>query len=210
MRFSFLIFMAFISLPAQAQSFKLLGPETGKSKIGFTLPYSAGVHKGEVPKASGEFHLDPKNQEKITGLIRIPISEMKTGNDQRDCHMREALGLDYTKTEYPKVHVCSKDDKLPVEGPNSVVYPEIKFEITGMKSSAMAMGNWEIHGVKRAAEVPLEITKDGDMVRVWGKYDFHLADFGVEVKPAKIVFVTISVHDPATAQFDLLFQKSGL
>jgi polyisoprenoid-binding protein YceI len=146
----------------------------------------------------------------VTGALSVPIASLDTDNKERDCHLQEAMGINYEKSDFPKNHVCRKDDTLPTEGPNSVVYPHIKFEITKMKSPTVAEGFWEMHGVRKPIEVQVQATIDKESVRVKGKHEFRLSDFGIQVKPAKIVFVTISVRDPATVEFDLLFETDSM
>jgi polyisoprenoid-binding protein YceI len=191
----------------------------GSTGLSFKLPYSTGTHRGEARQVTGKVSYDPANPGKVTGTFVIPIASIESGNDKRDCHMREALGLDYTKSEFPKEHVCDDANKLPASGRNAVVYPEIKFEVTGMsgaKGSAVNLdhesqveidGKWTIHGVTREARLPMTLTPDGSGFRLSGKAPLSLKSFGVEVKSAHILVVTISVDDEVTVLFDLRLSK---
>src|SRR5262245_58017183 len=111
--------------------------------------------------------------------------------------MREALGLDYAKSGFPEEHVCDDNNKLPASGPDAVVYPEIRFEVTGISAQDDAKlvldrekpvdldGKWTIHGTTKPARIPVKIRPEGEGFRLTGSTKLSLKSFGVEVKSAK-------------------------
>ena len=176
--------------------------------IQFKLPYSLGTHDGRVGLIKGGVTLDLSNLSGSAGELHIPINSITTGNEERDCHLQEALGLDYLKSDYPKEHVCQQQ-KLPTSGKNAVVFPEIILRITSMKSTNghfEATGSWTIHGVTLPATIPLKLIFDGPRLRVQGKISFSLKAYGIEVKSAHVLFATISVQDQAQVDLNLLME----
>jgi polyisoprenoid-binding protein YceI len=185
----------------------------GTAGVTFKLPYSMGTHDGKATRVGATVNYDPAHPESIAGSLAVRIEDLKTGNDERDCHMREALGLDYSKSDYPKDHVCDSRDKLATVGGNSVAYPMIIFGFKGMTGpnggpvkipgDVEVNGEWTIHGTTRPARVPMHVEPEGNGFRLTGKHAFSLKAYGVEVKSAHVLFVTISVDDAATAFFDV-------
>jgi polyisoprenoid-binding protein YceI len=203
-----------MSLPLVVALSVLANPD-GSSGVSFKLPYSMGTHDGVVGKVNGTISYDPKRPGAVSGALSVPIESIRTGNEQRDCHMREALGLDYAKSDYPKEHVCSDAHTLPDSGRNAVVYRDIRFEVTGISGpggveprfdrecDVEVDGKWTIHGVTHPARVPMKLSPEGSGFRLRGRMPFSLKAYGIEVKSAHVLFLSISVDDSATAIFDL-------
>ena len=188
-----------------------------KSYISFKLPYTLGTHEAEVNGVQGEFILDLAKPELGSGHLRIPIQEIKSGNDQRDCHMQEAMGLDYTKSIYPNEHVCDEKNKIPHEGKNAITYPYVEFKIkrvhsleksgvipTDRENFIEVKGEWFIHGVRKSARFPIKLVPQSKGFRAQGQYSFNLKNFGIEVKPAYFLFFKITVSDKILVTFDIL------
>ena len=165
-------------------------------------------------RALGEVRFDPDAPEGITGSLRVPIDDLKSDNAERDCHMREALGLEYSRSRYPKEHVCA-GDAIPA---GMVAHPEIVLDLQGARAppvATLAVGQetpvaldatWTLHGIRRPAKLLLTVSRDAKTpgaLRVRGTSQIRLPDFGIVVKSATIVFVTSSVDETATVQFDL-------
>ncbi|MGZ3789165.1 MAG: YceI family protein [Bacteriovorax sp.] len=190
-----------------------------KSGVQFHLPYTMGTHDGEAPLGKAQVFFDLENPGATTGEFRIPIDTMTTGNEERDCHMREALGLKYDQSDFPKEHVCSDSHHLPESGKNSVVFPEILFKISALKSldksGNIALegetpieveGTWSIHGVSQKALIPMKITPMKQKFKVTGETLLSLKSFDITVKPAKVLFFTIEVKDQVKVNFDLTME----
>jgi polyisoprenoid-binding protein YceI len=189
-----------------------------KSWATFDVPYSLGVHNGKTLIDHVTIVFDPLNPQKMSGEIVIPIARMSTGNPQRDCHLREALGLNYDQSEFPANHVCDKENQLPTSGKNAVVYPYVIFNITGVSainkdvlSSGKAQnifvdGEWTIHGVKKKDKIQLQLTLEKGMLKAQGDKPLSLKDFNIIVKSGKFLFVTISVKPEIRTHFDLVLK----
>jgi polyisoprenoid-binding protein YceI len=198
---------------AEVQGYRLAQGKDGPG-ISTALSYSFGTHRNRVTRAQGEVRLDPDLAGSVTGELRVPIDALVSDSAERDCHMREALGLDYKRSRFPDEHLCS-NDRLPA---GAVVFQEIILQIRGGNAPAvttLAVGKetpisvdaaWTIHGVTRPARLQLTVSRDAKTpgaVRIHGTSDVRLADFGVVVKSAQVLFVKSSVGDTATVQFDL-------
>src|SRR5260370_18933573 len=92
----------------------------------------------------------------------VPISAINGDGGLRDCHMREALGLDYRSSHFPSEHVCDRDNELPASGPDAVVFRDLQFALKelrpiddprllhqGKPVSVRIQGIWTIHGVSK-------------------------------------------------------------
>src|SRR5262245_35509977 len=112
---------------AQAANQRYIFSSSGATGISFRLPYTGGTHTGSARSASGTLTFDPSSLIRINAHIVVPIDDIHSGDSKRDCHMREALGLDYTRSQFPKSHVCDNANRIPTSGPDSVVYPTIEF-----------------------------------------------------------------------------------
>jgi polyisoprenoid-binding protein YceI len=203
---------------AAVQAYRLAQGKEGPG-ITLSLPYTFGTHTDRIARVAGELHLDPDSPQGVSGTLRVPIDAIVSDSAERDCHMREALGLDYSRSQYPREHVC-KDDRLPAA---AVAYPEIVLEVRGAQAppvTTMSVGRespvavqalWTIHGVTRPARLELTASRDAKTpgaLRIRGKSEVRLSDFGVVVKSAQVLFVTSSVGEVATVQFELVLVPS--
>lgn len=192
---------------------------TGKPGIQFSIGYTLGTHVGQANAATGSATLDFDAANLSRAEFRVPLSAMTTGNSKRDCHMIEAMGLDYARSSYPEGgHLCSSNQTLPESGPDSVAYPEIQFVLEsltaadgsplgrlerGIETPIVSLARWTLHGVTKTRAIPLSILIDqGDQpkVRVRGKFEVLLKDHEVEVISWGGV---ISVKDRAKVELDL-------
>jgi polyisoprenoid-binding protein YceI len=186
------------------------GSSSSASSILFKIPYSLGTHDGVVKAASGTLQLEGKSFLTARGEFRVPIASIETGDRNRDCHLLEAMGLDYVASGYPEEHVCDSEDRLPAEGPNRVTHSEIQFRLKSVRAvegsvdRIEAEGDWTMHGVTRTVKIPFQVTalEEGGF-RVRGEHRFSISEYGIEVKPAKILLLKITVDDVATVTFDL-------
>lgn len=219
--------LAFAQAPAgDIKTYSLTNPKaTGTT---FQIGYSAGVHDGTVSAINASVQLDQKNNI-ISGNFIIDIADMSTGNKTRDCHMREALGIDYTNSQFPNEHVCDSDDKTPAQGPDSIVYPKISFQFSSVKANSNSLfpevlevgkvynlavqGKFTVHGVVKdftAADstefIPVQVkllnAETGEL-QLQAKFDVVLKEFGVIVKPFKLGFIKIGVADKAKVSLNM-------
>lgn len=198
--------------------------EGDPSPVALELPYSLGTHRLRVTRIQGAIRLDPSTLQVTEGTLRFPVEAIRSGDATLECHLQEALGIDYARSRFPADHVCD-DDRLPATGPDAVAFPEIVLTLVGSAplggtppvegghaSEVEAWGTLAIHGVTRPIRLRLTVsagTEASRTVRVRGRHVLRLADFGVEVKPTKFLFVKISVGDEVTVLVDLPLVPSG-
>lgn len=202
--------------------------DTKSTGVTFQIGYSAGVHDGTVTEIDSRVTLDNKNQI-LSGVFIININQMSTGNKNRDCHMREALGINYVNSKFPDEHVCDSNEQIPATGPDSIAFPEIKFEFSSVKMNSNSIlpeilevgkvyslaiqGKLTVHGQVKdftAADstefIPVQVklldAQTGE-IQLISKFDVVLKDFGVIVKPFKFGFVKINVADKAKVSLNM-------
>ena len=206
--------MNLIGASAMAQQFQLIPKADASSGVTMTIPYDLGTHHGVASQVTGVITAS-QNFNSISGKLIVPLATMTTGNPTRDCHMREALGLDYSKSQFPKIHICDPHDQLPTTGPDSVVFQTVEFILLGVTGGGdiasqlkpgnsfalTANGTWVIHGVQKNISFPLKINVlDGGVLNIKGTVPFSLSDYGVIVKPV----LGIGVKNDMTATLDIL------
>lgn len=190
-----------------------------KTGVTFHLPYTLGTHDGEVRIGKDHLNMDLTNPINSSGEFIVSIDSMTTGDSKRDCHMREALGLNYEQSDFPKEHVCNENNQLPLTGKNAVVFPEIIYKILSLKSLDKSgtihadmetlvevEGQWTIHGVNQKEKMLLKMTPENGKFRIQGETQFSLKSYNVVVKSAKVLFITIEVKDHAKVNFNLLIE----
>lgn len=134
-----------------------LHPQSG-TLIKVKAPYTMGTHDLESTEMQGEVDFDAQKSMIRSGVLRVPIMSLKHEDKELQCHLRESLGLDNEKSDFPDEHVCDDDDLLPEEGKNAIVFPEI----TAQVSDPMPIGpaelpvTWTIHGITR--QMPTQVT----------------------------------------------------
>lgn len=194
--------------------------ETG---INFSIPFRGGIHHGQAKNILGVVITDSSDG-LLSANFKIPIIDITTSNNTRDCHMREALGLNYETSDFPESHVCERDNQLPTTGPNSIAYPDIILEFAELSSApanplpttefttASAKVILNIHGIQKTGTISLKLQKiispnKQEYLRVVSRFDVRLPDFGIIVKPLKIGPISLPVRDVATVKLDLLLKN---
>ena len=179
------------------------------------VPYSMGTHHEHVTAVDGTMRLDPEALRLERGRLVIPLAAFRSDDPKRGCHLREALGLDYTRARYPRDHVCDDHNRLPASGPDAIAFPDIVLELSkggpvaGSTREVEVEGVLTVHGSSRPVRLELGVSRDASSpgsMRVRGRLPLHLADFGVQVKPAKVLFVSITVRDEITVVVDALLE----
>lgn len=179
----------------------------GKSGLAFAIDYTAGVHEGVAKVATGEIDIDPGTLAIEGGEISFPVAALDSGNAKRNCHILESLGLDYTRSVYPKDHVCGGENRLPSEGVDSVAFREMGFRFLSYKDGAVT-GTFSLHGVRRDLTIPVSISREanGDL-RLKAPFTLHLPDYGVVVK--KFLFVTVAEDARVTVELLLRLKDAN-
>jgi polyisoprenoid-binding protein YceI len=183
---------------------------TDQPDIEWSVSYTLGTHRGTAGPPTVDARSDAAGSALTSLVLRFPLESVRSGNATRDCHLREALGLDYKVSHYPAAHVCNKKNEIPATGADQVAFPEIVFEMSpeaaplrfvppapGQTSEIEIPGTWTIHGVSRPDRVTATLSAVGTspiVIRVEGEHALSLRDFGVLVKPFLMVTVGDRVH----------------
>jgi polyisoprenoid-binding protein YceI len=157
------------------------------------IPYTMGTHKLKSNQFIGNIDWDPKTNEIKSGELKLAIANIKTDKEEMECHMREALGLDYDASDFPETHICNDKDELPKDGPNSIKYPEI----TATLLSPLKIGDnkakvrWMIHGKTKELTMPITLTQDerSEDLLLNSSWNMKLSDFDIIVK--KFLFIAV-------------------
>jgi polyisoprenoid-binding protein YceI len=183
------------------------------------VPYSLGTHHEHVTAVDGTLRLDPETLHLERGRLVVPLASFRSDDAKRGCHLREALGLDYARSRYPKDHVCDDRNALPASGPDAIAYPDVVLALTagapaeraaaGAAGEVEVSGTLTVHGISRPVKFRLAVSRPGTepgLLRVRGRVPLRLADYGVQVKSAGVLFVSISVKDEVTVVIDALVE----
>jgi hypothetical protein len=194
-----------------------VAPAAEGSKAEAIVVYSLGNHTQTAQEIRGEVTLDPTTLSGGSGSVVVPIAGIHGDGSTRDCHMREALGIDYgAGGRFPKEHVCDRQNQLPASGPESVAFPDIRLEILGARPlddlGLLDSGKpvrveldarWTLHGVSKQQKELTRVVREGNGLHARGRSTVVLADHGVVVKATKVLFAEIKVGDAVTVTYDL-------
>jgi len=199
---------------AEPRAYRVASVSEG-SKAEAVVSYSLGTHLQTAQEIHGQLMLDPTTLASASGTVVLPIAGIHGDGGTRDCHMREALGIDYARSRFPQEHVCD-GDRLPATGPDSIAFPEIRLEVLSAKPlddlALLEAGKpvrvevearWTIHGVTHSTRELTRALRDGAAFHVRGRSAVELADHHVVVKATKVLFSEIKVADAVTVTYDL-------
>src|SRR5215471_21288056 len=128
-----LLVMFSVGASGEPRQYAVIPDPRGKGTT-VEIPYTFGTHQVAATQIEGQIELDSKSLDVRSGHLWVSISELKSDDPKRDCHMREALGLDYSRSRFPKEHVCDGQNRLPTSGNDAIVYPRIELRVTGSKA----------------------------------------------------------------------------
>lgn len=147
------------------------------SKNQFVWVSDAPVEKirGTAEGVAGTISFDPKDLSTLRGTVTAEVRTMKSGNGTRDNHLVSSEWLDAGK--YPVI-------KFTIESVSDV-------KVNGTSATAMATGDFTMHGVTKRLRVPFKInyipqsdkTRErapGDLVVVNANFNLALKDFKIE------------------------------
>jgi polyisoprenoid-binding protein YceI len=197
--------------PAAFQPFGVRLPPEG---LVVEVPYTFGTHREHIVAVDGFVRLDPDRLEFEGGRFVIPLTSFHSDDPKRGCHLKEALGLDYARSHFPGEHVCDGRNELPAVGPDAIAYPEIVLDFSAGPVSTGSPhveveGTLTVHGLERQVRLEFlveRVASPAGGLRVRGRVPLRLSDFGVVVKPAKVLFASIAVKDDVTVVVDALLE----
>lgn len=191
----------FYSVVSQASNYV---PDVGSS-LNFAIKYSLGTHKGIATSFKGLVDIEPNTMTLRAGTISFDVTSLNSGNATRDCHIAEAVGLNYKTSDYPADHVCDSNNKIPTTGKNAIAYPTVNFSIvsaTLKATAAVVKATFTMHGVSKTMDIPATVTKEGNKIRVISSFPLMMSAFGIETKP----FLGVKVKDQADITVNLLLK----
>jgi hypothetical protein len=194
-----------------------VAPVSEGSKAEAIVVFSLGSHTQTAQEIRGEVTLDTATLTGGSGSVVVPLAGIHGDGSTRDCHMREALGLDYTAGgRFPKEHVCDDQNRLPASGPESIAFPDIRLEILGARPlddlSLLESGKpvrveldarWTVHGMTKQQKELTRVVREANGLHARGRSTVVLADHGVVVKPVKVLFAEITIGNAVTVTYDL-------
>lgn len=119
---------------------------------------------------TGVLTVDLADPSTIRGTITMPVASMKSGNDQRDDHLKGSDWLEADK--HPTIDFAIGSVKV-VEGPKGDAVKEAKVEVTG---------KFTLHGVTTDLTAPATLKWKGDKVKIETAFVVKLADYKVAGK----------------------------
>jgi len=124
------------------------------------------------------------NKDDITnspkGMVKVPISNIKTGIDLRDEHLRSKDWLNAEEYPYAVFHL------------KGIKNPSSKKLVNGEKVKATLVGTFSVHGKSQEIEVPAQLTyfkeseqtkarTEGNLLVANAEFSIKLSDYGVKV-----------------------------
>jgi polyisoprenoid-binding protein YceI len=147
------------------------------SKNQFVWVSDAPVEKirGTAEGVAGTLTIDPKDLRSLRGSVTAEVKTMKSGNGTRDNHLVSSEWLDAGRYPAIKFVVQSVTDVKPA----------------GATATAVATGDFTLHGVTKRINVPFKInyvaesakTRErapGDLLVVTADFSIALKDFHIE------------------------------
>lgn len=214
------LIMAICSLTPQAharggvQKKAVFEVDPFSSRAMVTVRHTFGAY--DIPNTNARGEMEISSDQGIRRFwVAFGIKGFDSGNRTLNCHLQEALGLDYRQSNFPDRHVC-ENDRLPMKGKNAVRYPEVAFRSIDGGSTPWGMGDaprelslagtWSIHGVDLPATMKIQFQKTEKGHRARGKSKISLKDFGVIVRG----FLFISVKDEVQVEWDVEFRPDPM
>jgi polyisoprenoid-binding protein YceI len=160
-------------------------PVPEKSEVYFSATYPMGNFGGRTSDIDGEFSANPFDlRAGVTGVLRIKVSSLRTGDRGRDRDMYRMLSVD----RYPEIRFTI--DRIEATFPSIADRTDVLLTINGIMS---------IRGTDRPMTFPGRArVRDG---RLWvrGETELKMSHFGI--KPPTRFFV--SVKDTLMVNFDI-------
>ncbi len=121
--------------------------------------------------------------------VAVDVKGMRSGKDGLDKNMYKALKAE----QHPKI-LCTITS----------------FEAKATPSGALALvghGRITVGGVEKKIQIPAQVTREGDALRVKGSVVVAMKDFGI--KPPVMMMGTLKTGNDVTVEFDLVVGASS-
>jgi polyisoprenoid-binding protein YceI len=175
-----IVWLAAVAGDARAESREFALAATGSSRVTFESDAPVENIVGVTTAVTGALAIDPAAPAKSASAnVAVDLTQVKTGIDKRDAHMRSKDFLDTAK--YP-----------------TATFKLTKIEIVGDPAAAggataTGTGTLTIKGVSKEITVPAKVGFrklddqlkklgfTGDVLRVTGRFEIKLSDHGIKV-----------------------------
>jgi hypothetical protein len=128
--------------------------------LSFDAKATAGDFTGRTETVSGSMTGGPTLAD-VRGYVEAPVNTLLTGNDKRDRDLNKSM----QSTDYPVIRFDLKTVEVKAERGDSV--------------DAILGGDFIIHGVTQAAELPAVVVRQGEVVTVTATFPLNLKDFRI-------------------------------
>lgn len=122
--------------------------------------------------------------------VRVAAADFDSGNLFRDRNARRVV---FETDDHPDIVFLLERARL-ADGEGSMTLPD------GSRRALTLTGTLDLHGVRRAVEVPVTVLRDGDRLAVTGGFEVLLSDHEMT---APSLFGR-AVEDRVTVRFDLV------
>lgn len=164
-----------LDVKADGQKTFYVNDRVGNNQITFFSESTLEDFTGVCNRIGGQFTINPRHVESLTGRFSLRVENMKTGIDLRDRHLRSADWLD------------------------AGTHPEIVIEITGVEDVKKAagdtakmtlVGKCSLHGKTRDVRLAATLKyldespktqrrAKGDLILLRSKFGVKLSDYGI-------------------------------
>jgi polyisoprenoid-binding protein YceI len=183
------LLITLLAAPAPAESRRWI-PTPTRSAVAFEATHRLGDFGGRAEGVTGEVQADPADlRAGITGVVRVRIAAMRTGNDGRDRDMRKLLDAD----RHPEIRFTI----VAVEASFNSITPSADVLLT-------VKGGLALRGVERPMAFLARVRLRDDRIWVRGESHLRLTDFGIT--PPRRFFFTVG--DQVGVNFDLTFEPA--
>jgi len=163
-------------------------PVPDKSAVEFTATHPLGDFRGRAEGVTGEFQADPADLKAgVTGVLRIRVPALRTGDAGRDRDMRKLLEAD----KHPEIRYTVS----AVEGSFNSMTPSADVLLT-------IKGGIFLRGVERPMTFLGRARLRDDRVWVRGESRLRLTDFGM-TPPSRLF---LKMGDEVLVSFDLTLE----
>lgn len=174
-------------LPAERGEALLLKIQPGESRVWFDATAGLlGGFRGTSDQVRGWVKVadltEPKGAE---AYAEIEVKSLRTGIGRRDRDMMRYLEAE----KYPKITFLLKE-----------VHESAR---QGEAFRVVLQGDLTLHGVTRPLSIPVEASPSEGTLRVEGKVDLRMSDFGIK-KPRFPFLPLITVKDEVTVSFRIV------
>jgi len=150
-------------------------PSQDKNLVVFTSKATLESFQGKTKQVSGQVSCDPASlADSVTVRVEVDLASLDTGIPMRNKHMRE----NHLETaKYPKA---------VFEG-GRILEASARTLSPGTTVHLRLAGQFDLHGVKRPLEAPVDVTlaKDGSL-QITTHFDVALADYKID-RPSFLV-----------------------